>query len=165
MKKTICIALFLFASPLLFSQGFSVPKDYKFETKEDYPRYEQDVINGINWLLETPLTREQAKRKEVNAFLMKWITGSPSVSIELRQEIVTFMDCADCLMAFLGGWTKYALETKDYSSKLKGNLAGIESVIAFYQKNREVLGKNKAIQKYIKLQKKNKLEDHIQSKI
>lgn len=148
-----------------FSQEFEVPRGYEFNKKEDYYTYEKDVIDGVNWLVNTPVNTNTAKRKEVNAFLMKWLTGSPSVTIELSQEIVTFMDCSDCLMVFLGGWARYSLETNDKANKLKGNLAGIESVIEFYKKNQESLGKNKAIQKYMKLQEKNKLEKYVEARV
>ena len=96
---------------------------------------------------------------------MKWMSGSPTVTIEVSQKIVTFLDCPECLMAFLGGWTKYSLETGDNKNKVKGHLAGIEGVIQFYNLNKATLGKNKAIEKYIKLQEKGKLEEHIKSRV
>ncbi len=98
-------------------------------------RYEQDVINGINWLNNTPLDHEFEKRKEVNAFLMKWMAGSPTEKIFIREGIVTFLSAPDLLMAFLAGWTKYSIETRDFPNELKGNLAGIENVISVYQMN------------------------------
>lgn len=165
MKKVLLFASLLLFSVQAFSQTFEVPADYKFETKDDFLKYEQNVIGGVNWLLETPLNQEQNKRKEVNAFLMSWLSGSPTVTIEVSSNIVTFVDCPDCLMIFLGGWAKNTLETKDNTDKLKGNLAGIESVIRFYNSNKASLGKNKAIQKYIKLQEKGKLEEHIKGLI
>lgn len=165
MKQVLLFASLLLFSVQTFSQTFEVPVDYKFETKDDYIKYEQNVIGGVNWLLETPLNQEQSKRKEVNAFLMTWLSGSPTVTIEVSSNIVTFVDCPDCLMIFLGGWAKNTLETKDNTDKLKGNLAGIESVIRFYNSNKASLGKNKAIQKYIKLQEKGKLEEHVKGLI
>lgn len=165
MKRLILFAFLCLVCLQAFSQSFEVPADYKFETKDDYSKYEQDVIEGVNWLLKTPLNQEQAKRKEVNAFLMEWLSGSPSVTIEVNSEIVTFMDCPDCLMVFLGGWAKHTLETKDNSDKLKGNLAGIESVIKFYELNKATIGKNKAVQKYIKMKEKGNLEEHIRARI
>lgn len=167
MKKSALtlLILILLISVQSFAQEFRVPENYTFKSKEDYYTYEKDVIEGINWLVNTPISSNTAKRKEVNAFLMKWLSGSPYVTIELSQDIVTFMDCPDCLMVFLGGWTKYALENKDNSNKIKGNLAGIESLIEFYKKNQDALGKNKAIQKYIKLQEKDKLLTYIESRV
>ena len=165
MKKSIFSILILALSIQLFSQEFEVPDNYKFETDDDYTKYESDVIKGVTWLIDTPLEKEPDKRKEVNKFLMMWLTGTPNVTIEISQEIVTFLDCADCLMVFMGGWAKYALEN-DYSKNLiKGNLAGVESVIEFYERNKKTLGKIKEIQNYKKLRDKGELENHIESKL
>lgn len=140
-------------------------KQYQLKTKEDFAKYEQDVLDGFNWLIETPLGLEPTKRKELNTFLLEWMSGSPYVSIELSEKIVTYLDCGECLMIFMGGWTKYALETRDFKNKNKGNLAGTESVIKFYLSNKETLGENKAIEKYIKLKEENKLEEYIKSNL
>jgi len=163
MKKTFLISLALIASVQLFSQEFVIPEGYEFIKAEDYTKYESDIVKGVNWLIETPLNTNENKRIEANKFLILWLTGSPNVSIEISKEVVTFMDCADCLMVFMGGWAKYSLENGYSNNKVKGNLAGIESVIEFYELNKKVLGKNKEIQKYIKLKDKGELEKHIES--
>lgn len=165
MKKTtltLCLLLFVAFSN---AQSYDLPKDIKLDSKEDYAKYEKDVIEATNWLIASPLSKETEKRKEVNAFLMVWLTGSPDVTIELNGEIVTFMDCGECLIIFMGGWAKYAIESKDYKDASKGNLAGIESVIEFYKKNKATIGKNKNIEKLIKLQDKKELADFIKSKL
>ena len=148
-----------------YSQDFDVPKSYSFEKAKDYTGQNHAVIKAVDWLENTPLTQDTSKRKEVNAFLMAWLSGSPDVSIDLSGDIVTFMDCGDCLVVFMGGWAKYALVNKDYNNTLKGNIAGIESTISFYQKNKNAIGKTKAIEKYIKQKDKGTLEDYIKSKI
>ena len=136
-------------------------EEFRLETAEDYAKYEQLVINGHNWLLNTPVEQEVAKRKEINGFLVQWISGSPSVSVEITESIVTYLGCPDCLMMFMSGWTAKALESGDFDNKFEGNLAGTESVIAFYKSNKKVLGKNKAIEKLAKLKEKGKLKDFI----
>lgn len=149
----------------LFAKVSENTNEYKLETKDDFAKYEQDVIDLFNWLVENPIGEEPEKRKEINAFLLQWLTGSPNVTVELSEKIVTYMDCGECLMMFMGGWTKYALETRDFNNKVKGNLAGTESVIKFYLANKKQLGKNRSIEKLIKLKEKNKLEEFIKSKI
>lgn len=161
MKKLLLVSVALFLGSWLFGQEFQVPVNYQLVKIEDYAPYEQDVVNCINWLSETPVDQNVEKRKEANAFLMKWIIGSPNVKIEIRQDVVTFMSSPDLLMAFLGGWTKYSLETKNFSDKLKGNMAGIENAIDVYNKNKKAIGKDKNIEKYVKLQSKGKLEEEI----
>jgi len=57
------------------------------------------------------------------------------VSVELTDKIVTFIKSADCLLIFLGAYAKYSIEN-DYSiNAYQCNLASIESVIQFYEKN------------------------------
>ncbi|MFT5779539.1 MAG: tetratricopeptide (TPR) repeat protein [Crocinitomicaceae bacterium] len=146
----------------LFTEEEDEKEEIQLKTDEDY---EQDVIDGYNWLMETPIGTEPAMRKEISAFIVTWLTSSPNVTVELSDKIVTYMDCGDCLIMFMGGWTKYALESKEYDNKVKGNLAGTEDVIKFYLLNKDAIGKNKAIEKLIELQKKNELESFIKSNI
>lgn len=164
MKRLLILSLLCFSN-LLTAQEFEVPKDYSLENPEDYTNQRNNVIKAVNWLENTPINQETKKRKEVNAFLMQWLTGTPDVTISLNPEIITFMDCPDCLMVFMGSWAKYALENKDYKNELQGSLVGIESVIKLYENNKNSIGKNKAIEKYMKLKDKGKLADDIKSKI
>ena len=161
-KILVVSALFAFWGILLFAQEFQVPTNYSLVKVEDYAPYEQDIVNCVKWLADIPIDQNTEKRKEANAFLLKWITGSPNVKIELRQDVAPFMiSNFEMMMAFLGGWTKYSLETRDFSNPLKGNIAGIENVIYVYKKNKKVIGKDKDIEKYIKLQSKGQLEKEI----
>ena len=162
--KTIALVFILMTLSFgLFSQDFEVPKNYKLENAEDYAAYEQDIIKCFNWLTETPVNKQTSKRKSANAFLLKWISGSPNVHIEIKQEIVTFMSSSpDLLLIFMGGWTKYALESKDFDNKIAGTMAGIESVIDFYVKNKSLLPKDKNVEKLIKMKAKGTLKEYIE---
>ncbi|MDO5665390.1 MAG: hypothetical protein Q4G63_09060 [Bacteroidia bacterium] len=164
MKKLfICFVLFAFASSA-FTQQFDVPENYKLEKAEDYPRYEQDVINAVDWLVQTPLNQQVDKRKNANAFVLKWLMGSPYTHVEIRPEIVTFLESSpDLLIIFLGGWAKHALQTKKFDDKVEGNLAGLQAAINFYQQNK--LPKDKNIEKFIKLDKQQKLLSYIENVI
>jgi len=162
MKKILSILGFSVLMISLHAQEFNVPKNYTLKSPTDYAKYEADIIQCVNWLFNTPLNEQDQKRKEANQFFMLWLTGAPNVSIDIKQEIVTFMEPnADLLMIFMGGWVKYALENKDYKNKFQGNLKGIEGVIEFYQKNINFLKKDKNVEKYIKMKEKGTLEDYI----
>ena len=164
MKRVPILFVFLFAILQLHAQEFTVPKDYKLEVAEDYAQYEQDVVNAIEWVLNTPVDEQLSKRVKANAFIMKWLTGSPTVKVEIHPEIVSFIDSGhDLMMPFLGGWTKYCIETKDYDNKVAGNLAGLEAVMEFYEEND--LPKNKKIEDYIKLHKNDKLKGYIERRV
>jgi D-arabinose 1-dehydrogenase-like Zn-dependent alcohol dehydrogenase len=162
MKKILSTLVFSVIITGLFAQDFNVPTNYVLKSPADYAKYEADIIQCINWLMITPLNEQASKRKEANAFFMQWLTGAPNVSVDIKQEIVTFMQPnADLLMIFMGGWVKYALENKDYKNKFQSNLKGIESVIEFYQRNLNFLKRDKNVEKYIKMKEKGTLEDYI----
>ena len=162
MKKTFSILIFSFLALSLVAQEFEVPKNYILKQKEDFSKYESEVLKGIDWLIQTPLNTQPEKRKEINTFVMTWLTGSPNVTIEIKPEIVSFIEPnADLIMIFMCGWTKYSLETKDYSNRIKESQKGVEAVIEFYIKNKENLKKDKNVEKYIKLKEEGKLEDYI----
>ena len=166
MKKITLTLILTTISIGLFSQSFVVPKNYKLNNAKDYAQYEQDVVKCFDWLMQTPINEQTAKRKEANAFLLKWLMGSPDLKIEVQPKIVTFMGTSpNLLMIFMGGWAKYAINTKDFNNKVAGSLAGIESVIKFYTKNKSVLPKDKNVEKYIKLKKKGKLKEYIEKNL
>jgi hypothetical protein len=166
MKKLIGILMFTILTSSLIAQEFEVPNNYVFTTKDDFAKYEGDILKGIDWLLKTPINIQPEKRKDVNAFVMAWLTGSPTVSVEIKPEIVSFMKPnADLLMIFMCGWTKYSLETREYNNKIMGNQKGVEAVIEFYLKNKEHLKKDNNVEKYIKLKEKGKLEEYISKNV
>src|SRR5690606_35902015 len=147
----------------LTAQEFNVPANVSYESEADYFNQEQQVLSAIDWLMTTPVSEQQAKRKSVNAYLMQWMTGSPNVTIEISQAVVPFMECADCLMAFLAGWTKYSLENEYSKDRFASAMAGINQTIVFYESNKKALSRNAELEKLIKKQKKGELESHIQS--
>ena len=165
MKRKTFELLFIFIPLCCFTQSFEVPKDYDFQTKADYAKYEDSVIECVNWLLATPINQESSKRKEAHSFLMKWLTGAPNVTITIKQDLVTFLDSPDLMMIFMGGWAKCVLEGQAVINDIKGNIAGINAVIELHQRNKKAIGKNKGVEKYIKLKEKGQLEQYIESKV
>ncbi|MAY82990.1 MAG: hypothetical protein CMP59_02565 [Flavobacteriales bacterium] len=163
MNKLITTICLLFLSLGLIAQEVDIPKDLKLENAEDYKETEQLFIDGANWLLNTPVEEEANKRKEINRFLMMWMTGSPTVTIELVAGIIP-AECPDCLMSFMSGWTKYSLENDYASDKIECAVAGAENAIEFYKSNKSELGKNSDMETLLKQQKKGKLKEYIESK-
>ncbi|MCZ8020508.1 MAG: hypothetical protein O9302_08310 [Cyclobacteriaceae bacterium] len=158
IKLTLILTVLSFGT---FAQTFEIP-NYKLQNAEDYDTSENDIVNCVDWLMKTPINDQVDKRKDANAFLMKWISGSPKVHIEIKQEIVTFMDSPDLLMIFIGTWAKYSIESKDFNNKINGTMTGIESVIDFYTKNKGQISKNKGVEKYIKMKEKGTLKEYVE---
>ena len=147
------------------AQTFEVPTDINLTEAADYARYEEDVVACANWLLATPLEAESQKRREANAFMLKWLMGSPNVTIELNPNIITFTDSSpELLIIFMAGWANYVLTTSEFNNKLKGNMAGLEFVLQFYEANRTTLN-DKNVDRFIKLRKKGKLKSYLKKHI
>ncbi len=162
MKKILSILVVLISLTRVWAQEFSVPEKSVLSKPEDYEKYEPIVLQCINWLLVIPINEQPDKRMDANTFIMKWLSGTPKITIDVRPEIVTFMEMnPDLLMVFMCGWTKYALESKDFENALSGNLKGVESVMEYYQKNKDNLIKDKNVEKYIKMKEKGTLEEYI----
>jgi hypothetical protein len=162
MKKLFGILMFSILAFSLVAQEFEVPKNCILSKEEDYAKYEGDILKGIDWLLKTPISSQPEKRREINRFVMTWLTGSPTVNVNIKPEIVNFMKPnPDLLMVFMCGWTKYSIETKDNNNTAMGNQKGIEAVMEFYIKNKEYLKKDNNVEKYIKLKENGKLEEYI----
>jgi hypothetical protein len=141
------------------AQTYEVPKDYTLKAKEDYAKYEQDVINTVDWLQQTSWDDQQDKRKEAGTFFVAWITGSPTVTISVGSPLVKLCNKnPELMMTFLGGFTKYALQHKDTPNTNAANVAGLKALIAKYQmeKNHK---KESAVEKLIKIDQDGKLED------
>lgn len=164
MKKLLFFSFFVLNLSSAFSQTFELPKNYELQKGSDYTAYEKDFISAIDWLVSTSPDQQREKRKEVSGFAMQWMMGSPDLTISLSTDIATFTDNGDCLMAFMGGWAKYAIETKD-ASALKGNLAGLETVFTFYEKYKNATGKIPAVEKLLKIKNKGQLEEFVKSKL
>ncbi|MFN8241414.1 MAG: hypothetical protein U0X39_11795 [Bacteroidales bacterium] len=165
MKNSITGLFLTFMFMSLGAQDLSLP-EFKAAKPEDYTSYETDVLRCINWFTSTPVNVQEGRRKEAYAFFMKWLTGTPFVSVNLTEKIVTFTEPnGDLLFVFMGGWTKYAIETRDNKNVYMGNLKGIESVLEFYTRNRDFLAKDKNVEKYLRMKEKGTLEEFIKANL
>lgn len=166
MKKVLILFATIVFSCHLLAQSFEVPQNYTLSKVEDYKQHEQNIVDCVDWLIQTPIGDKTSKRKEANVFLVTWLTGSPNVSIELHSYVMGITeDSPEFLSVFMGGWAKYAISTKNYDNVLDGNLAGIDAVIATYKNSRDVLPKSNSIEKFIKLKQKGKLRAFIKDQI
>jgi len=151
------VSLF-FATYRSAGQSFEVPKNFDPKNTASYSKYNKDVVNCINWLENTPVDKDTAQRKEAGSFLVMWISGSPDVSISINSNLIELAQSSSALLlAYMGGWTKYAIESGKYTDSVKGNLAGIRSVIKVYKANSSIK-RDKEIDHLAALDKKGELE-------
>jgi hypothetical protein len=134
--------------------------------KKDYAKYDHDIIACVYWLENTPLDQEDEKRTAANGFLIKWLSGTPDVSVSLNSEIVTkYTDKnPQLLVLFLGGWSRYALKNNYSKDQRKGYYEGFKSMIIVYRKGVGIK-KDKDMAHLVKVFDEGKLEPWIEDNI
>lgn len=160
MKKLFVIALCLLFSQMAWAQKFSVPDIPEKIEKSEYVNYEKDFLRCMDWLESHSPSATQ--RKDVNSFVLWWLSGTPDVHIEVSTDVANFQN-GDLLLLYIGGWAKHSINNPD-ASDVDGSMAGFETVINYYQKYKDSIGKNKGVEDIIKMKNKGTLRQHIESK-
>lgn len=140
---------------------FNVPEQYTLVAPEDYTKYEPQLMQTIDWYLWRSMAFDADKRKSANEFFIKWVTGSPTVTVDIHTDIVNFIDTTpELLIPFTMGWVKYSIDNNYSKDRIKACSAGIRTAVDYYNKNRSFFTKNENIEKYDKM-KEDKLEKYI----
>ena len=164
IKIMLSIALLLCVSYAI-AQDSPVPPDYKLTKNEDYKTYEKDILNTIDYLENTPVNTNRKQRMEAAKFLLEWTTGSPDVTIALSQSILVFTDRnPDLQTVFIAGWTRYAIQHPEDKSDVKGNVAGLKSVIKVYKMGNGMKDDDK-VNKLVKVNDKGELEKWVKEQL
>ena len=136
MRKTYFYATLISLAFLGFkaaAQEYDVPKHYAFKSNEDYKLYEPQIVKTIDWLEKTPWTEQVRKRDEAKAFVLKWIDGSPEVTISLNAELVHLAkNNPELLGSYMYGYAKYCIQHKADFDDTKAKMAGVKAIcVAF----------------------------------
>lgn len=142
---------------------FELPENVKLKNKEDYEKYEEDFVNAAKWLEETDLNKETEKRQKVNAFVIEWISGSPTISVEISAELgKIYGDNAQLLGVYLASYGRHCIENKE-STQFSATKAALLSMITVYKKGIKIT-KSKEMEKILKLSDE-KLDEYIKTKL
>ncbi len=161
------IALFLLLQILnpFYSQDFEVPRNYSFDTQEDCKKHEPDILKCIDYIENSPVNDFSDKRKNINAFFVKWLSGTPDVSINISSYVMNLVEKNEYfLLIFLCGWTKYSLLNSYDNDEIKSNLAGLENIIKVYKMGNGVT-KDIKIDKIVKIKEAGNLENWIKEQL
>lgn len=140
---------------------YNVPEEYSFLLREDYNKYQLEIKEAIDWYLWRSMGMDNDKRQNAATFFMKWLVGSPAVTVEIDTKVVNFVNTnPQLLIPFSMGWSKYSIDNED-ADRIKACAAGIEAATAYYNKNRAFMNKDVDIEKYEKMIKNKKLENYI----
>lgn len=134
-------------------------------TKAGYIRTEPAVIYTIDWLENSPIDQQVARRKQLNAKLLAWLAHSPTVTISVNEKTTPFTKKnPELLFIFMGGWTKYSLQHGYSKDTVKCTVAGIKSAIKVYQMGNGLV-KDGEMEKIISIDAINQLEAWVRSQM
>ena len=112
-----------------------------------------------------PVGTDMDKRTKTNAWVLAWISGSPTVSIDVTSAFTKLFDKnAQLMLVWMAGYARYVLENNYSSDKVKAHTAGLKSVIACYNLGGDVK-KDKSLTKVIDADKEGKLEDWVKNAV
>jgi hypothetical protein len=169
LLKRYTTAIILFAcalAPGLQAQEFQVPS-YYFQKPEDFARHRDEVVKGMHWLLEHPVSAQVEKRREVSAFVMSWLAGTEEVNLVLKPEIVGdlledrgFLFTTEFLVVYMSSMALEYLQASDPPEAWQVQMAGADALIDAYRfvKNSS---RSDHINRLELLRKDGKLEDWV----
>lgn len=158
--------LLSFTGTTIVAAQSPVPEGYRLKKEADFKKYEQDVLNTIDWLDTHPIDKYPAIRSECQRFLMEWITGVPYVSVMIAKPATVAADKnTELLLTFMGGWIKYVVkEGGDTDDNVACTLAAMNNVLDYYEKGNG-LDKNKELDKLLKTRASGGLEDWVRKQL
>ena len=127
----------------------------------DYAGYTTDVHNCCDWLLSAAAGYNAPKREECTHFLMRWLEGTPQVSVIIAQGLVD-PNQPDLLMAYIAAWTRHSLDHPDDGPLLCANVA-VNEMLGYYDDNSRTLGKSKIVKDLLKKRSRSQLASYIKT--
>lgn len=164
IKKPFLFCLLLASTSIssVYAQTiFEVPQNVELSSKDDYAKYEPAIIDAAKWLEATDLDKEVDKRKDVNSFVLRWVSGSPTISIDITEKLAKlYGKNAQLLGIYLASYARNFLENKNTATRFSATKAALTSMMNVYKKGIDI-SKSKEMEKLIKLTDENKLDDYI----
>jgi hypothetical protein len=149
----------------LRAQDFTVPDGYAFKSKEDFAKYEPQVLKCIEYLQTAPLGADAAKRRPANAFFMAWVQGAPNVNVEVQSYMMGLSSKnKDFILVFIAGWTRAELAHPGSADKTEYHLAGLRSVIKAYTQAAGVV-QDDAVDAIVQQEKDGKLPEWLKDNL
>jgi len=131
------------------------------KTKEEFVASEKDFIATASWLENNRIDEQADKRKLAGAWVLAWLTNSPTVTIEIHAALIKpFEKNPELLLVYMAGYGRYCLENNYSTDKLKCNVAAMKAVLHCYGLGGD-FKKDKNLTKLADADKEGKLEEWV----
>lgn len=164
MKKVFFPLLILILTSGLHAvaqTNFELPQNIELKTKDDYVKFEPTVVGAAKWLEETDLDKETDKRKQINSFILQWVTGTPTMNVDITEQLSKiYGKNSELIAVYLASYSSEFILNKSTATKFSGTKAGLISMMTVYKKGINI-SRSKEMEKLIKQTTENKLDDYI----
>ena len=165
LKKSIFISILFFTAFLTYAQDVVVPVHYTFDSTTNYAQYNDTITTCFDYLMNQSCNLDLVKRKAVTDFLTKWIEATPTVTVTINHDVLTYYDTSpELVIIFMGGWVVNAIKSDGYT-EYEGSMAGTNAVLDYYTKNKPHLKKDDHIDTLIQKRDKGKLEKFVRCSV
>lgn len=148
------------------AQRFEVPANYNLETKDDYHKYDNDIIKCVNWLEKTPAKESNNKIKHAGDFLAEWLTGCPYVRFSQNVRVdAVFSNSPRLRVYYMGGWARYALQNQGKATQAQCCIAGLRCLIKVYEENKSSLERDPNVDELVNADKQGKLQEWVDDRM
>jgi hypothetical protein len=165
MKKSqiLFIGVILFIGIKASAQNSPVPDGYSLKAKEDYAKYEPDFVKTVDWLQQASWNEPVDNRKPANAFVIAWISGSPTINVAIGEALMKLTNKnPELLVIYMGQNAKYSIQHKDNPSADAANIAAVRAMVEKYTAE-TARKKDSAMEKLSDLDKDGKLDDWVKT--
>jgi hypothetical protein len=164
MKKLMLIFLLFFSA---YSFGQTVP-DFdliKLEKASDYKPADPFALQTSNYLLSTPVKKNDINRQKSLQFIIKWMSGTPDYSFNITDAIDRIgKGNTDLLGIYMAALTKYSLENKEAAKDPKQvKLNAMILLLEYCENKNNNLKLTKQLKKLAEAKEKGELEQALDS--
>lgn len=160
--RTLALVFAFFSQFLAHAQGKcpELPKDYVWNSPEDYRKDTELVKKTLRWLSMAPLNVDLAKRSEANAFVLKWLSGSPDLIMAIDTSKLTFIEeHPELLDTFIHGMALAYLSKGNSISNADAHAAGFQAVVQVAEQSK-TLSKSRCLKPLFKAARKNEMKKY-----
>jgi hypothetical protein len=155
------VAIIISINPAYAQKEFNLPDNIALKDKEDYAKYENLVIQAAIWLENTDMDKDPDKRKKVDAFIIKWVAGTPAFTLNLDYPAALLTDRnPELLSLYIASYARNILEDKKESGNFTATKAALKSISHVYKKGIDV-ARNKELEKMCKFTTEAEWDDYI----
>jgi len=165
LNRSVFIALLvcILNAQSSFAQPGRCPKfseEYVWETPEDYENDREQVKKTLRWLCVTPIGIDIQQRSIANAYVLEWLAGTPSFTIDIKTDYLSFVgEHPELLYTFIHAVGYYKMDHPEENSELKLYSEGFKVVANLSAQSKE-LSKSSLLKPLLKAARRNAIRDY-----